>query len=377
MGRKIDELQERIKAIREERKLMASGGQSMPQPNISSNISINSAKTGRLPSLSGSKATKKKKKYERPYHPNLNFVVAEMAYSPYLVKPEVPYTLSAMRTAPTLSKLRFQTKEAGAPRILAKDLPVDLKKAKKKWISDVKNYVETHGHPGAKPRSSKKTAVDDNGSLGSITTVGSLDREGDVSPTPAILASQTVPSSFRLTGLPASPLMDDAYQEEDNTSPLVRNIAQLKPLSATTLGKSSSSSEPRSSSESPSKTRRRKKKKKGKKTENGNVVCDDVGSHDITSNNHDSNANQKKKDDAHVVDEEEDVNFRAKSPDSNLQAYPQHVSDVPASVDDEPKAGGDEGCEEEVGDECVYVTPEVRDDLEVPPEGSDLLTLAT
>ena len=120
---KIDELGEKIRNLRVQRESMNPQNTISP-PNKKNNSLVSTTSTSKVKNT-----TKKEKKH---FHPNLDIVLAEMANSPYLIPPSEKYSPSSIRLGPELMKIRFEGKVKGA-KIKKKDIPCDLKTAKKKW----------------------------------------------------------------------------------------------------------------------------------------------------------------------------------------------------------------------------------------------------
>jgi len=251
MKDKIDELQERILAIRVERLAMATAVPD-PRDRKKPKKAAKGMSDASVPPLSvgggGKKA--KGKKLEKMYHPNLKFVIAEMAYSPYLTKPEVNYTERAMRTAPQLAKIRFETKQAGTRVDKAALRAVcSLKEAKQTWEKEVKNYVEAFSAPGAtakRPSRAARGADDDDlsvGSLGSVSTLGTARGVSLSSTAPGRVGGGA--GAFTLTGVPGSP---GSPGSPNQLSPLNKTVG-VGGVGGDDVG-------------SPKKRRRRRKKKK-------------------------------------------------------------------------------------------------------------------
>lgn len=204
MQDKIDELQQRILAIRDERTNLNSHGTSSSRSRPRVGLKGSSAPSKLPPLKVEGDATRKKgvkaKKKEKLYHPNLKLVVAEMAYSPYLVKPEAPYTVGSMRYAPQLAQIRFETKQKGV-KVNKCDVPCSLKEARQTWEQEVKNYSESVGHTGSirrKPGRCRRVGKDDD-SVASITT---HDGGASAGRTSHVSLSRTAPTSFELTSVP-------------------------------------------------------------------------------------------------------------------------------------------------------------------------------
>ena len=204
MQGKIDELQQRILEIRHERNNLNAHGSSSSRSKPGKGPKGPPAPS-KLPPIQGDGVDKAKKgrngkKKEKLYHPNLKLVVAEMAYSPYLIKPEVPYTLSSMRYAPKLAEVRFKTKQKGV-KVNKEEVPCSLKEARKTWEQEVKNYTETIGHPGSTRRKPgrRRRAGGDGDSVTSMTT---YDDGASVGSLGQMSLSSTAPTAFDLTRVP-------------------------------------------------------------------------------------------------------------------------------------------------------------------------------
>ena len=65
------------------------------------------------------------------FHPNLDLVMAEMAYSPYHFGPDQKYTPKTFMSG-KVAELRFEKKEVALSKI-----PYDLKEAKNRFIEEV------------------------------------------------------------------------------------------------------------------------------------------------------------------------------------------------------------------------------------------------
>jgi hypothetical protein len=85
-------------------------------------------KTVKLPEI------KEKNKKKQFYHPNLDLVMAEMAYSPYLFAPDQKYTTNTFLSA-KVGELRFEKKEEALRKI-----PYDLSEAKKRFLKEVISF---------------------------------------------------------------------------------------------------------------------------------------------------------------------------------------------------------------------------------------------
>lgn len=142
---KINELAEKIRALRLQRESMN------PQSTVTSppkKAKSTTANTSTRTSTSKLSKTKKEKKH---FHPNLDIVVAEMANSPYLTAPLEKYSSKSIRLGPELMKIRFEGKVKGA-KIKKKDIPCDLKTAKKVWKKEIDEF---DGSYNSKPRTVK------------------------------------------------------------------------------------------------------------------------------------------------------------------------------------------------------------------------------
>lgn len=112
---KLLEIDEKIKAVRAEM-------------NSLSPESKKNSKAVKLPEI------KDKNKKKQFYHPNLDFVMAEMAYSPYLCAPDEKYTSKTFLSA-KVGELRF-VKKAEAE----KKIPYDLSVAKRRFMTEIVSF---------------------------------------------------------------------------------------------------------------------------------------------------------------------------------------------------------------------------------------------
>ena len=96
-------------------------------------------KSDKLPKI------KKVSKYseEALHHPNLDLVMAQNAYSPYLIAPDKKYT-SKVFLSGYVGELRFMKKDEAK-----KKLPYDLSKAKKRFVNDILKFKVDYKPAGA------------------------------------------------------------------------------------------------------------------------------------------------------------------------------------------------------------------------------------
>ena len=109
---------------------------------------------------------------EELYHPNLDYALAEVAYSPYLLA-HLPKYEPDSKTASMLNKMRFMGPKKCESLVANKEveLPCDLNKTKEYVIDEVMTYNPDFGpgvkKPGAKPRTTSSTRPDS--SMGGAT----------------------------------------------------------------------------------------------------------------------------------------------------------------------------------------------------------------
>ena len=77
------------------------------------------------------------------HHPNLELVMAQNAYSPYLVPPDKKYTQKTFQSG-YVSELRFEKKS-----VAKKKIPYDLTEAKKRFIDDILKFKVDYKPAGA------------------------------------------------------------------------------------------------------------------------------------------------------------------------------------------------------------------------------------
>jgi hypothetical protein len=110
---KLLEIDEKIKAVRAEMNSLS------PESK---------KKAVKLPEI------KEKNKKKQFYHPNLDFVMAEMAYSPYLCAPDEKYTSKTFLSA-KVGELRFEKKTEAEKKI-----PYDLSVAKRRFMTEIVSF---------------------------------------------------------------------------------------------------------------------------------------------------------------------------------------------------------------------------------------------
>ena len=81
------------------------------------------------------------------HHPKLELIMAQNAYSPYLVPPDKKYTQKTFQSG-YVSELRFEKKS-----VAKKKLPYDLAKAKRRFIEDILKFKVDYKPAGALRRS--------------------------------------------------------------------------------------------------------------------------------------------------------------------------------------------------------------------------------
>jgi hypothetical protein len=89
------------------------------------------------PSTSPKKDKKEKKNQKREfYHPKLEFVMAEAAYSPYLTPPTASYGEKTLRYPSKMKEIRFQ----GRDPIPEEGFPVDVDFARRRFVKEIINF---------------------------------------------------------------------------------------------------------------------------------------------------------------------------------------------------------------------------------------------
>jgi hypothetical protein len=89
------------------------------------------------PSTSPKKEKKEKKSHKREfYHPKLEFVMAEAAYSPYLTPPTASYGEKTLRFPSKMKEIRFQ----GRDPIPEEGFPVDVDFARRRFVKEIINF---------------------------------------------------------------------------------------------------------------------------------------------------------------------------------------------------------------------------------------------
>ena len=125
---KLDEINQKLAEVRRKRLEFEAGSSSSTTKK-----SKNKSKTAKSASKTDTKALKKSF-----HHPKLDYVLAEIVYSPYMTKPNESYSQETFRIPEKLSELK--KKASKLEELPAEDQPFDLEEVKGRFLNEVANY---------------------------------------------------------------------------------------------------------------------------------------------------------------------------------------------------------------------------------------------